>query len=143
MSPETLEAINHLRSLKLSPKQIARQLGLRPAEVSAAIKQQAIDQAAEQGLDEYTFILENHRKQTGRSMIKISLEEAQSIVYGAVDYAQTLGFNPHKDFERLKTHLGPRPDTLIPIVFGRQGKPFYEEGIDDDSGKVSFKIFHV
>jgi hypothetical protein len=210
MSPETLEAINHLRSLKLSPKQIARQLGLRPAEVSAAIKQQAIDQAAEQGpvlpplhsctinelaaamllnrrevspldlsiseagkthvfvlrldrgkylltaflvdfwclgikdcfgprkmqLNEYAFILENNRKKTGRPMIEISLEEAQSIVYGAVDYAQALGFKPHKDFERLKTHLGPRPDTLIPIAFGRQGKPFYEEGIDDDAGKV-------
>ena len=210
MSPETLEAILNLRSLQLSPKQIARKLGLRPADVSAVIKQQASNLVAEQGpmlpplhscvinelaaamllkrrevssldlslpeagktqvfilrsdrgkhlltgflvdfwclgvkdclgprkvkLEEYYFLLENTLEKTGRPMIEITLEEAQSIVYGVVDYAQTLGFKPHQDFEQSKAYLGPRPDTLIPIEFGRNGKPFYEQGIEDNVQKI-------
>lgn len=45
MDPEQQQAIAELRALKLAPKQIARKLGLKPAEVQAVIKQQA-EQAA-------------------------------------------------------------------------------------------------
>jgi len=41
MSPEQVQAITRLRALNLTPKQIARQLGLRPAEVNALLRQQA------------------------------------------------------------------------------------------------------
>jgi transcriptional regulator with XRE-family HTH domain len=41
MTPEQIQEIARLRTLNLPPKQIARQLGLRPAEVSAAIRGQA------------------------------------------------------------------------------------------------------
>lgn len=40
MTPEQAQEINRLRSLNLSPKEIARKLGLRPASVSAFLKQQ-------------------------------------------------------------------------------------------------------
>lgn len=41
MTPEQAQAIADLRARNVAPKQIARQLGLRPAEVSAVIKAQA------------------------------------------------------------------------------------------------------
>ena len=41
MTPEQEQAIAELRARHLAPKQIARQLGLRPAEVSAVLKAQA------------------------------------------------------------------------------------------------------
>ncbi|GAB4323097.1 MAG: hypothetical protein OHK0047_06860 [Leptolyngbyaceae cyanobacterium] len=41
MTPEQEQAIADLRARNVAPKQIARQLGLRPAEVSAVIKAQA------------------------------------------------------------------------------------------------------
>ncbi len=41
MTPEQAQAIADLRARNVAPKQIARQLGLRPAEVNAVIKAQA------------------------------------------------------------------------------------------------------
>ena len=41
MSPEEVQEITRLRALNLSPKQIARKLGLRPSEVNSLLRQQA------------------------------------------------------------------------------------------------------
>lgn len=41
MTPEQLAEVQRLRDRKVTPKQIARKLGLRPAEVKAVIQQQA------------------------------------------------------------------------------------------------------
>ncbi len=41
MSPEQVQEIVRLRALNLSPKQIARKLGLRPTEVNALLRKQA------------------------------------------------------------------------------------------------------
>lgn len=45
MTPEQIEEIYRLRDRQLPPKQIARKLGLRPAEVSAAIRDRATTEA--------------------------------------------------------------------------------------------------
>ncbi|RVX47746.1 hypothetical protein EDD27_10695 [Nonomuraea polychroma] len=66
---------------------------------------------------------------------EVPIELARHLVYGSVDYARTLGFEPHEDF-------GPASDALgkweggSSITFGRDGKPFYMEGPDDDAAKV-------
>lgn len=44
MTPEQLAEIQRLRDRKVAPKQIARKLGLRPAEVKTAIQQHAASQ---------------------------------------------------------------------------------------------------
>lgn len=44
MTPEQLSEVQRLRDRKVNPKQIARKLGLRPAEVKVAIQQQAEQQ---------------------------------------------------------------------------------------------------
>ncbi|MBE9062173.1 hypothetical protein [cf. Phormidesmis sp. LEGE 11477] len=47
MTPEQLEEIQRLRDRKVAPKQIARKLGLRPAEVKLAIQRKAAVQQQE------------------------------------------------------------------------------------------------
>ncbi|MGA1410568.1 MAG: helix-turn-helix domain-containing protein [Prochlorotrichaceae cyanobacterium] len=205
MSPEQLQAIADLRARNLSPKQIARQLGLRPAEVSAVIRQQAIVLAAEQGLTlpplkrcivnelavkillekqesrgleggqaqlfvlrldrmqyfvtsylidwwclglkncfgprkidraDFEFMVQKSGENMLQEMVDITLEEAQSIVYGAIDYSANIGFQPHPDFEQAQKYLEPRPETLIPMEFGHNGKPFYFQGPYDEPHKI-------
>ncbi|WP_204140808.1 DNA-binding response regulator [Halomicronema sp. CCY15110] len=69
--------------------------------------------------------------------IDISLAQAQAIVYGAADYARGLGFEPGRDFDqKAQMQLGPKPETLIPIEFGKNGKPMYFRGPYDDAEKI-------
>ena len=210
MTPEQLVEIQRLRDRQVTPKQIARKLSLRPAEVKAAIQQQAIVQQQEsltkgelppletclangemvntllQGIDQLdlnggnsglgsVMVVRKQRSTLTTAIFlvdyyclgvknvsslrttrydkylrvkaaafanfpegaeEISLEQAQAVVFGAVDYAQQLGFEPHEDFEEAKEILGQRPESLPDLTFGRNGKPFYFDGPYDDSAKI-------
>jgi hypothetical protein len=217
MTPEQLQEVANLRSLNLSPKQIARKLGLRPAEVTAAIRNQAegtiqgggrkelppieeclVNENAAKHLLErpqrkslsgnkntevendgsglaqvivtrlergqylvssylvdywclgvkntfgprkmnrikYLQLLDEVRQRFQQDMSEITLQQAQSIIFGAVDYAAKCGLEPHRDFERSKPQLGDRYETLIDIEFGRDGKPFYISGPYDNPHKI-------
>lgn len=60
---------------------------------------------------------------------------AQNLVFGAVDYARTLGFDPHPDFRIAKPHLGPwQPPSAI--QFGLDGKPFFQQGPYDNPARI-------
>ena len=67
---------------------------------------------------------------------EITLEQAQAIIFGAVEYAQKLGLKPHRDWSKAKDHLGQPSENLQPIEFGRKGKPFYVSGPYDNSEKI-------
>jgi hypothetical protein len=67
--------------------------------------------------------------------LQVPLDLAQHLVYGAVDYARTLGFEPHPDFHPVAGHLGTWTGPCA-ITFGRNGTPFYVDGPDDDPGTV-------
>ena len=215
MTPTQIEEITQLRSRNVSPKQIARKLGLRPAEVTAIIKQQSEAGNIQKVLPELKAVLINDRAaqhllklppkkgpdgartvdsgpDTGglaqvlllrvdeknhhwvssylvdywclgvkntlgpRQMTRkqydnllwdtedrfeqplreITLEQAQSVIFGAVDYAKGLGLDPHSDFRRSLAHLGPRSETLIDIEFGKDGMPYFMSGPYDDSAKI-------
>ncbi|MFG6102139.1 hypothetical protein U2F10_07800 [Leptothoe sp. EHU-05/26/07-4] len=211
-TPEQIQEVLALRDRKVGPKQIARKLGLRPAEVNNIIQTQLsanpenhsqpkrpsklkeclIDS---QGFDRF-FGSQNIRKdRKGLSQIMvtradgthylvttflidawclgvkdamgprkvkttdyplmrenayahtmddsyrtISLEQAQSVIYGAVDYAKRLGLDPHEDFERAKHNLGPRMDNLPRHEFGKNGKPYYFAGPYDNPDKIIAKL---
>lgn len=221
MTPEQTQEVARLRSLNLSPKQIARQLGLRPAEVTAFIKAQATElavaralkgelapierclineDAAKALLDPQHQITEKLTKpadpddMSGLAQIfvtrlernrysvctylvdywclgvknamgprkmeyidyvttvkytyehfeqeyrEITLEQAQAVIFGAVDYADRLGLKPHDDFEEAKAILGARLENLPEITFGRDGKPFYINGPYDNPKKIIAKL---
>ncbi|WP_327585035.1 helix-turn-helix domain-containing protein [Nonomuraea sp. NBC_00507] len=63
------------------------------------------------------------------------IELARHLVYGSVDYARSLGFEPHDDFAPAADALG-KWEGGSAITFGRDGKPFYMEGPYDDAAKV-------
>lgn len=71
--------------------------------------------------------------------IEAPLELAQEVVFGSVDYARGLGFDPHPDFEDTKGHLGTwtGPST---ITFGKDGKPYYISGPRDNPAPVIRKL---
>ncbi len=208
MNPEQIQEISRLRSLNLSPKQIARNLKLRPAEVTEILRQQAATLElvrAERGevaplynclvnhsvakvlatdvpnfngnlngfaqifvartdrqklvvcsylvdywclgvknalgprkMDrvDYEVQIESTSHRFDEDFEEITLAQAQSIVFGAVDYAAGLGFDPHPDFAQAKPHLGLRSDHLTPIAFGKDGKPYYINGPYDNSDRI-------
>ncbi|MGW9207393.1 hypothetical protein ACWGR4_10420 [Embleya sp. NPDC055664] len=72
----------------------------------------------------------------GRPPLRISLDQAQSIVHGGVAYARALGFEPAPDFAQVSVHLGEPGPAAPRIGFGRQGKPFYINGPRDDAQKI-------
>jgi hypothetical protein len=216
MTPEQEQAIAELRTKNLAPKQIARQLGLRPAEVTAVLKGQAeqlastrlatgalapvyeclVNQGCLQGLmagsdaAQEAALQNNSQNDSGFALVvvarqpgfdriamcsylvdiwclgvkdampprrmslgeykefsnhvyerfpedseKIPLELAQAIVFGGVEYAASLGFQPHRDFETARAHLGEW-NGEPKLTFGKNGKPFYMSGPYDNPNKV-------
>jgi transcriptional regulator with XRE-family HTH domain len=206
MTPEQTQEIIQWRDKKLSPKEIARQMGLRPAEVTAFLRDYAeqnptartllpllgcfinssaaerllkgddrkgSDASSGGGLSEvlvvrreshryevsaflvdywclgvknalfkkcderkYELMLEKVEKTFGESFKEISIEQAQAIIFGSIDYAATLGFQPHTDFAKSKESLGARLENLQSIEFGKDGKPFYFCGPHDNQMKI-------
>lgn len=69
------------------------------------------------------------------SGVAAPIELARELVFGAVEYARTLGFDPHPDFKPARDHLGTW-DGPSTIGFGRNGTPFYADGPYDDPQRV-------
>jgi len=63
---------------------------------------------------------------------------AMEIIYGAIDYAVYLGFSPQKDFKLSRFVLEDKNEVEITgaVKFGKDGKPFYISGPDDDVDKI-------
>jgi hypothetical protein len=70
-----------------------------------------------------------------RGSIPAPIELAQNLVLGAVEYAQTLGFDPSPDFYLAKPHLGAwQPPGRI--QFGLDGEPYFQQGPYDNPIRV-------
>ncbi len=71
--------------------------------------------------------------------VQVPLELGRQIVYGAIGYARELGFEPHADFGRAAGYLGAW-DGECELAFGRDGKPMYISGPDDDGERIIRKL---
>jgi hypothetical protein len=71
-------------------------------------------------------------------MQKCDLELAQQMIYASIEYAAKFGFVPQKDFNQSQYLLTPRGELPEPysITFGRQGKPFFVPGPNDNAEQV-------
>lgn len=65
---------------------------------------------------------------------EVSVLEAQSVIFNALDYAATLGFSPNKDFSAAL--VGPRPETLLETPLARPERPCFMPGEDDDVARI-------
>jgi hypothetical protein len=82
------------------------------------------------------FIEEVGRPHGG--MIPCEPPVAQSIVYHALDYARSLGFEPHPDFPALL--YGPRPAELVNTPWSAPERPTYIAGPDDDVPVIANRL---
>jgi hypothetical protein len=60
---------------------------------------------------------------------------AQHLVFGAVEYARGLGFEPARGFAAITDQLGSWAGPSA-VRFGRDGKPFFVQGPHDDADAV-------
>ena len=71
--------------------------------------------------------------------VPCSVELANELIYGALEYAKKLGFEPHPDFYREKADLILDPPDAYPrenkLQFGYEGKPLYISGPHDSELK--------
>lgn len=62
---------------------------------------------------------------------------AQNYIYGAVEYAEDLGFKPHKDFSLTEFILDDVEQLeYIDIELGRNGRPCFMPGPNDKVGQI-------
>jgi hypothetical protein len=63
------------------------------------------------------------------------IELVRDLVFGSVEYARGLGFDPHPDFYLAAAHLGAwEPPGRI--TFGVEGRPLYQHGPYDDPTRI-------
>lgn len=67
---------------------------------------------------------------------------AHRIIYGSIEYAGKLGFKPQKDFKLSKFILDDpaEVDLSFDVEFGKDGKPCYIAGPDDDVDAIMRKL---
>jgi transcriptional regulator with XRE-family HTH domain len=206
-----MHSVRELRAQGLSPSQIARRLGLRPATVSHLIRKLAAERDAQNpdtdlagcwlnagwsiglgvperadwrdpGTDESTGGLltalvtrrrqhrhnitvcvylvdvyclgvknamgpDNMDEQALRRLthhvfggysappVSAPINLVRDLVLGVAEYAHTLGFDPHPDFEQTRPHLGQWAGPSR-ITFGYNGKPTYISGPYDNPDRV-------
>jgi hypothetical protein len=71
----------------------------------------------------------------GEPPMPVGLDLVQHLIFGAVEYARGLGFEPHPDFDLVAGHLGEwTPPSAI--TFGRNGKPLYVQGPRDNAASI-------
>jgi hypothetical protein len=70
-----------------------------------------------------------------------SVELAHEVIYGGLEYAEKLGFQPHPDFTKQMADLMLDPPDAHPrvdqVVFGKDGQPFYITGPYDSQQKIT------
>ena len=81
---------------------------------------------------EYLDLLSSHQ-----DFEPIEPNLAFNLIYGAIEYAEDHGFEPHKDFE-ITEYILPDVEDIeyVDIEFGKDGKPFYISGPYDNVEKI-------
>lgn len=79
---------------------------------------------------ELTEAVERVGQAHAEGMEPVAIEDAQSVVFAAIAYAERLGLRPNRDFDaRL---VGPAPSPLRSTPLAARERPFYVPGPDDD-----------
>jgi hypothetical protein len=75
-------------------------------------------------------------------LVLCSSDFAQNVVWGAIEYAEELGFEPaDEDFEIGQFILDPADEIeFIDIEFGKDGKPFFIAGPRDNPRAINEKL---
>lgn len=87
---------------------------------------------------DYDDFLESMADRHMGDVEKIDYALAHNIIYGAIAYAEDLGFKPHKDWSYAQMVLEEDTEdvALIDIEFGKNGKPCFINGPYDSVNRV-------
>ncbi len=88
---------------------------------------------------EYEEIVEMASHEIPLEVVEPAL--AFNIIYASIEYAEDLGFEPHKDFKHTQ-YLLPEPDDFeyIEVETGKNGKPFFTPGPYDKVTAIMQKL---
>jgi hypothetical protein len=83
---------------------------------------------------EFQEFIEMVQEQERRDFFEISPSMAANLVFGALDYAEQLGFRPEKDFAITKYIIDEDliTEDIEDIEFGQNGKPTFIQGPYDN-----------
>jgi hypothetical protein len=88
-------------------------LGVKDADLKMNLTQSKVDYY----VDKLSFV-----------HVDFPYEDARSIIFGSLEYAQNLGFTPHADWHMARCLIEPDRSFQNKVTFGRNGKPFYKIG---------------
>lgn len=79
------------------------------------------------------------QKEGREPIVKISPEAARKLIEGAVEYARSLGIEPHRDYASARPIFGTidASQCATDFTFGKDGKPFFMAGPYDASDRVN------
>ena len=82
-------------------------------------------------------ILDLFQNRMDLNMIDCDSTLAYNIIYGAIEFAEDLGFEPEKDFA-ISEYILDNVENIefMDIEFGKNGKPVYAAGPDDNVARV-------
>ena len=81
----------------------------------------------------------------GKPPNSLTVETAHEIVYGAIEYAEGIGFRPHRNFRQAQLILDP-PDAHPrsgAIEFGYEGRPVYLASKGDNERAILNRLVHT
>lgn len=82
-------------------------------------------------------ILDLFKNEMDLNMIDCEPSLVYNIIYGAIEYAEDLGFEPQKDFAISEYILDDVKEVqFIDVEFGKDGKPVYFTGPNDNVGRI-------
>lgn len=72
------------------------------------------------------------------SFSNIAVNDLHNLIYGSIDFAEELGFEPHENFRITEYILDPDyiDEGIDYLEFGKDGKPFYIAGPHDNVNKI-------
>jgi len=87
---------------------------------------------------DYRTYIENMEEGMYLKFVKIDPTLCFNIIYGAVEFAEDCGFQPHKDFAITKYILDDRRtvEHLVVPLGGEDGKPLFVSGPYDNTEKI-------
>ena len=90
------------------------------------------------GLDYFQYKELLEKMYPDNNNILCDITKAHNIIFGAIDFAEELGFKPEKDFRITEYLLDTSliDEGIDDIEFGRDGKPYYVAGPYDDTRRI-------
>jgi hypothetical protein len=87
--------------------------------------------------EEYDEYIAGINEREDSNLLKKEANYIFNLIYGAQEYAEDLGFEPHKDFDVAQYILDSVESIEYEeIEFGKDGKPCYMAGPDDKVGRI-------